>query len=277
MVSRNGLRRALRSGRLEAALGIIVLLAVTAIVGCKSGGETGSGSSGGAGATGGSKAGGEFEGVVNMTMDADGKAIQMTYYLKSDRMRTETSMPSNPELQGVMIMELGTAKMTTLMPQQKMYMTTDLKQMSMATDSPENKKFPKITDTGRKETVAGYNCEHYIIGDEQNVDMCVAKGLGYFGMGGGGGRSGGLSDLIFSQEMKAEAAANPEWSKFLEGGAFPLKMTVTEGGKTNMSAQVTSVERKKLDDSLFAVPADYKEMKIPGGIPMGSVPRKTGQ
>jgi hypothetical protein len=109
--------------------------------------------------------------------------------------------------------------------------------------------------------------------------MCVAKGLGYFGMGGSGGRTSGLSGLIFSPKLKAEAAANPEWAKFLEGGAFPLKMTVTEHGATSVSAEVTSVERKKLDDSLFTVPADYKEMQIPGGIPMGKipVPSKTSQ
>ena len=32
--------------------------------------------------------------------------------------------------------------------------------------------------------------------------------------------------------------------------------------------EVTNVERKSLDDSLFAVPADYKKMEIPG-MPAG--------
>ncbi len=92
---------------------------------------------------------------------------------------------------------------------------------------------------------------------------------------GGGGRSSSLVDMLFSEKMKAQAAADPEWSKFLEGGAFPLKMTITEGGKTTMASEVTSIERKKLDDSLFTVPAGYKEMNMPAGMP--SIPGKTGQ
>src|SRR5262249_12246732 len=112
------------------------------------------------------------------------------------------------------------------------------------------------------------------MGEKQNMDMRVAKGLGYFGMSGSAGKSGPAGSM-FSSKMREEAAANPEWSKLLEGGAFPLKMTVTEGGKTTMTSEVTSIERKKLDDSLFTVPADYKEMKVPSGMP--PIPGKTSQ
>jgi len=204
--------------------------------------------------------------------------IQMSYYLKGDHARIESKAGDRPEMANTMIMDLQAGKMTTLMPSQKSYITTDFKQMREAAGQSGSLTFPKLTATGKKETVAGYQCEHYLVGDDEEIDMCVAKGLGYFGMGGAG-RTGGFGSFLFSPEMKAEAAANPEWSRLLEGGAFPLKVTNAKGGQTTMSSEVTSVERKKLDDSLFTVPPDYKEMKMPAGFPMPSVsvPGKGGQ
>ena len=100
-----------------------------------------------------------------------------------------------------------------------------------------------------------------LTGEKQNMDICIAKGLGYFGMGGQGG-SGSLKSLAFSPKMLAEAASHPEWVKFLEGGAFPLKMTSTDNGKVTMNMEATKIEKKSLDDSLFVVPPDYKEFNV---------------
>ena len=128
----------------------------------------------------------------------------------------------------------------------------------------EDEKFPRLTPTGKQETIAGYTCEHWLMGDNQELDMCVAKGLGYFGMGGNAGRGlGTWKNLAFSPKLLAEAAARPEWVKFLEGGAFPLKLTTMEDGKVKLSMEATRIERKSLDDSLFTIPRDYKELSIP--------------
>ena len=64
------------------------------------------------------------------------------------------------------------------------------------------------------------------------------------------------------------AASHPEWVKLLEGGAFPLKLTNIEDGKLLMSFEATKIEKKSLDDSLFVIPSDYKELTMPG-IPGG--------
>ena len=44
---------------------------------------------------------------------------------------------------------------------------------------------------------------------------------------------------------------------------FPLKLTRIEDGKATVIAQVTSVEPRSLDDSLFTVPANYKMSSKP--------------
>lgn len=228
-------------------------------------------------------AGGDFEGTIAMKVETENQGrMEMTYFLKGPHTRIETKVPDVPEGEAVMLWDLEGSKITTLMPARKIYMTMDLKETAEAMKasakemkkSPggEEEKFPKLTPTGKQETIAGYTCEHWLMGDNQEFDMCVAKGLGYFGMGGqsrGGAQS--WKNLAFSPKLLAEAANHPDWVKLLEGGAFPLKFTAMQDGKVTMKLEATKIERKSLDDSLFAVPADYEAMNIPTqpGLPAG--------
>jgi hypothetical protein len=255
---------------LSIALLCIAILAAS----CSKSGERSNNSTASAPSTASSSAG-DFEGLITMKMETEvQKGMEMTYFLKGKHTRIETNVPSTPEAHAVMLWDLEGAKITTLIASKKMYMTMDLKaaaegmkeaakQMKKSQGEEEATKFPKLTETGQKETIAGYTCEHWLMGDQQNLDMCVAKGLGYFGMGGqGGGGLAALKNLAFSPKLLAEAAAHPEWVKFLEGGAFPLKITALEDGKVKMNMEATRIERKSLDDSLFAIPPDYKEFNV---------------
>ena len=225
-----------------------------------------------------SSAAGDFEGTIAMKMETENqKGMEMTYFLKGKHARIETKVPNLPGGDAAMLWNLEDGKMTTLMPSRKMYMTMDLQKSAEAmresskASGTEQEKFPALTRTGKQETIAGHTCEHWLMGDKQEIDMCVAKGLGYFGMGGqSGGGLGTFRNLAFSPKMLAEAAAHPEWVKLLEGGAFPLKLTTMEDGKVKMSMEATRIEKKALDDSLFVIPSDYKELSMPnmpGGKP----------
>ncbi len=220
--------------------------------------------------------GGEFEGIIGMRMDAENqKGVEMTYFIKGQHSRIETNLAQIPEGQSVMLWDLEGGKMTTLMPSKKVYMTMDLKETAEGVreaarkmkgskdEEKEDTKFPKLTSTGKQETIAGYSCEHWLMGEKQDMDICVAKGLGYFGMGGQArGGFGSLKNLSFDPKLLATAAAHPEWVKFLEGGAFPLKLTMLENGKVKMKMEATRIERKTLDDSLFSIPPGYKELNM---------------
>ena len=218
-----------------------------------------------------------FEGVISMAMMA-GKGqppMDVLQMVKGARSRTEMKAGS-----GVMVMitDMAARRITTLMPEQKMYMTWDMDKMGqMAQGLPGMPgggrkasrsgpvEVPKITATGRTETIAGRTCEHFVMGDKDPVDVCAAKGLGYFGMGGGGpmgGRmgAGGLG-----------AALPPGWSdavKAYADGFFPLKLERLDGDKRETMMQVKSIEPKTLEEALFVPPPDYKEMKMPS-LPFG--------
>lgn len=230
-----------------------------------------------------STGGGDFEGTIAMKVETENQGrMEMTYFLKGPHTRIETKVPDVPEGAAVMLWDLEGSKIITLMPARKMYMTMDLKETAEAmkesdkemkkSHADEEEKFPKLTPTGKQETIAGYTCEHWLMGDKQELDMCVAKGLGYFGMGGQArGGADSWKNLAFSPKMLAEAANHPDWVKLLEGGAFPLKFTAKQDGKVTINMEATKIERKSLDDSLFVVPADYKAMNIPTqpGLPAG--------
>jgi hypothetical protein len=220
--------------------------------------ESGSATGGGASSS------GDFEGVIQMTITLPQGKADATYYLKPGHARIESKATEMPDSEMVMLWDGPAGKMTALMVAQKAYRTVDASAMQQGSkNSPSgagaDHAFPKLTDTGRQETIAGYPCEHWLVGDVQVIDMCVAKGLGSFG---GGPLQGPLGNLL-SPKSDSDLASNPELAKLIEGGAFPLKSTMTSNGKMTFTMEATAIKRQKVDDSKFSVPADYKEFKMP--------------
>lgn len=213
-----------------------------------------------------SSGGSKFEGTITAKMFPAAQPIEVKYAIKGSRMRVETQLAQGGTQTGVVLMDSASSTQTMLMPQTKTYMSLDLggKFQEIVKDASKNTSF-KATSTGKTEAIAGHTCEHWLMGDKQEMDVCLAKGLGYFG---GGGQSGGIFDQLknlgLGDKAKAMLDANPEFAKFVQGGAFPLKIAQVENGQSKTILEVTSVEQKPLDDSLFNVPPDYKKMEIPG-------------
>jgi hypothetical protein len=200
-----------------------------------------------------------FEGVV--TWQVSGDAGNMTQMYKGSLVRMEMNQAGR---EGVMLMDHTGGTITMLMPQQKMYMKMDLKGMA-GMPREEDTTPPKLTATGKTETIAGHTCEVYRYAEEagkpETMEMCVAKGMGFFMMGhspmGGGGPLGNL----------AKVGSNPEYAKLYKDGFFPLRMSRLEGGTAKVMLLAKTIEAKSLDASLFAVPAGFTEMKMGGARP----------
>jgi hypothetical protein len=220
--------------------------------------------------------GGAFEGEVTSKMFMGDQTMETRYAIKGTRNRIEAHFPKGNAQAGIMhnsvtLMDLSSGTTTMLFPDTKTYMTVNWGEMAGEMTKDDGKDtpidFPKVTSTGKTETIAGFTCEHWLIGDK--TDVCMAKGLGYYGSGGSGGILDKLKNFAMRDKIKAQLDANPEFAKFVEGGAFPLKMANVENGQSKTIMEVTSVERKSLDDSLFTVPTDYRKAEIPGlpGMP----------
>ena len=219
--------------------------------------------------------GGVFEGEITAKLFTDAQPMEIRYATKGSRMRVETQLSQGSAQKGVALLDSSAGTMTMLIPQNKTYMTMNWGKMAGEMMAKVGEKdsaddFTKVTSTGKTETVAGFTCQYWLFGDKQDTEVCIAKGLGYFA--GAGGDSSGILDklknLALRDKIKAQLDANPEFAKFVEGGAFPLKIAQIENGQSKTIMEVTSVARKSLDDSLFTAPADYKKMEIPG-MPAG--------
>ncbi|MCG6988753.1 MAG: DUF4412 domain-containing protein [Gemmatimonadetes bacterium] len=184
-----------------------------------------------------------FEGVVTFQMGNGPLGPQtMRYSVKGKKLRMDISA------QGMDFYELYDAATQTqdmVIPMRRMY-TERKVDAAAVVDSTVGKG--KVKWTGKKETIAGHECEHadITVADGSTADLCLARDLGAFlwlqrGPGGRGGPGmGGWQDQI--------------------GQTFPLK--VMRDGKVVLLA--THVEKKALADSVFAVPAGYQKMGMPG-------------
>jgi hypothetical protein len=212
-----------------------------------------------------------------------GQNGQIVHYVKGENTRMEFSAGGQTM---AMITNVAGSKMIMLMPSQKQWM--DMKAMqermagmmgnAMGAAGQESDADPTefdITATGRKETIAGQECEHYIYkADDSEVDVCAAKGMGwYFGAGSAALTGGGMAGMMGRGRGNGSGGGVPgltnaqleKWRSMYKDGFFPLKVTAS-GPQGGIMLEVTSIEKKSLPASLFAPPADYTEMKMPGGI-----------
>jgi len=182
-----------------------------------------------------------FEGAVTAKLHPEGgrEPMDVQYLLRQGVVRMEMQRGEA----AVMIIDPTAKASYMLMPQRRVYMVMP---MGQGTGAEAKRPAPDVVRTGRKEKIAGYECEHWLVKDATgDVDACVATGLGAFAMGAPG----------------REAS----WSGiFREHRGFPLK--VSKAGTTMM--EVTKIEPKRLDAALFAPPADYQKMEMPSGMPI---------
>ena len=188
-----------------------------------------------------------FEGIVSFRTHEgeEGGAYTVQQYIRKGAIRID--MPARAQSPNqVVIIDRQKKQMIMFAPGQPMYMQIPIP------DSPrgpaEDEAGVQVTKTGKTETVAGYHCEHWLLKDKTGeYDACVTRQLGGFlGMQSPG--AGGRSRSAYAE-------------MFEEGAVFPLRVTKVGGGTT---FEVTRIEKKALDASLFAPPSGSRKMEMPG-------------
>ena len=202
-----------------------------------------------------------FEGVVTWKVTAMGR--DMTQYYKGSQVRTEMEQEGH---HAVMLMDNASSKWTMIVPEQKMYMTMDFKTMSERAKGMKKDELataqPKVTKTGKTETIAGRTCEVYDIqgqNDPETMEVCAVHGMGYFLMGS----ANPMARRPGPNTMMTDMAQNPAFHEMFKDGFFPLKVTRIQGGKSEVMMVATSITPKSVDASEFTVPAGYTEMRMP--------------
>lgn len=219
----------------------------------------------------------EFEGMVRVRMSGGGtdQAVEITQYVKGTMIRQEMSMGG---MEMVTLLNTEDGALTMLMPSQRMYMEIGGPGMRGMAGADRGGEPPALTATGRKETIAGHECEYYTMTTEdgQKIDLCVAKGLGWGWLGGGGGMGGrGMGMGGMAGAGGGGPQLDARWVKFwrehFSDGFFPLKL-MGGTGDGNFVMEVLEVVRRAVSDDLMRVPEGYTGMNMgrrggpPGGV-----------
>jgi len=174
-------------------------------------------------------------------------------------------------MHSTMIMDMEKMEMTTLMPDQKMYMVMSMKKAAEKAAAHAEKTLDATTDierTGKTEKILGYTCDQILVKDTEKgtvTELWVASGLGTFmGLGGGNPMAGGGGGGLFGSHKSSSPAA-AKWEEALRGkSVFPMRVITRDGsGVQTYRMEATKVEKGEQPDSLFVPPEDYKKFEMP--------------
>ncbi|GAB6281731.1 MAG: hypothetical protein STSR0008_04720 [Ignavibacterium sp.] len=191
----------------------------------------------------------QFEGKVNMKY-SDNKGIKfMDYLIKENKLRLEWK-DNKGNVESSMITDIKAMKMFILMQKNKSYIEHQIKSTKEDDDEIMEKTNKNIQLTNERKIINGFNCQKVILKGEENSEMWITKDI-----------------KVFAVNKGENSSANmPDWySELVNAGCFAiLVINKDKKGKEENRLEVTSVERKALDDDMFRPPADFKKMNVPG-------------
>lgn len=189
----------------------------------------------------------DFEGIIEYNLSGMTNATgSMTYMIQGSRMRMQMGKKGNGISAAILFLP-DESSMIIIMDKMRSYMKMDVNK-KMANNKYTGKwKESTMKKTGNTKTIAGHSCEIWIVTsskDEQLI-MCMAQGLGTF--------------MSPGNPMAQNNA--PDWArKVIADGYMPLEVAKITDGDKKVMMKATKIEQKSLDDSLFEIPAGYRDM-----------------
>jgi len=204
----------------------------------------------------------KFEGTLTYDIDIGGRQMIVVLSARGNKARQDVDMP------GTSVVSKGTYQLVdydkdnviTVVPAMKRFMVMDLKPLRDASgetrarrDSTRERMLGAMTATGRRESVAGVECEVYTNTELPGDEWCITSALGYFrAFEGPRGAS----------PMSPGAAVSPLMRTFKDGAVvLRLRMTGPDGNEVKMVA--TKIDRSPPPPKTFAIPAGFEEMQNP--------------
>ena len=208
--------------------------------------------------------------TIVQKVEGAGSATNMTIKIKGDKVRVEAS----PQV--TTILDAKTGEVTNLMNDQKTVVRISAEKAKAVTNminkfdaKKEGAGKVKLTPTGQKETVNGYETEKY------TYDAPDFKGTYWIAPNYPDGAAI-LAQLqsITSEFWKTTNTTTPDYHDF-PGLPIRTRMTMTKqsqptkpgatalGGAPEITTTIISANQDPISDAEFAVPSDFKETKLP--------------
>jgi hypothetical protein len=189
-----------------------------------------------------------FEGEITMhTTRAGGPAKDLVVETKGDKLRFDSDGTAGKSW-GVYDPSVSASKVVMVMDEQKAFMDLDFSSPS-APQANTNADTSTIDKNGKKDNVAGIDCQTWTAKDAsgKRSEVCIAEGIAFFDIG------------------SLKSGGSPLSKELREKKLFPMRTVEYDASGNEVSrTEVTKVDKKKIDDARFTVPADYKKVALPG-------------
>jgi uncharacterized protein DUF4412 len=193
--------------------------------------------------------------TIVQKVEGAGPPAEMTIKIRGDKARIDAT----PQL--TTIVDGKTGEVINLMKDQKTIVRMSAEKMKAAADmiskytnKNETTGKPKLAGTGKKETINGYEAEEYV------CDTSFGKATYWIAPE----FPDGAAILKQLQSLKSEIwnPTNSNMPDYRDFPGLPIK-TIMDMGGTVVTSTVISVKQGPLSDADFAVPKDFKEVKVP--------------
>lgn len=185
-----------------------------------------------------------FEGVIEFKKQSSTDTVTYVYYVKGNKVRLDEIGSKSRKVEGTFLVDLKDKKMVSLSHDRKLY-------MDKATTAPAKViGKPEVTKTKNTRTINGYKAQEYIVKNKDEntqISYWVATS----------GKFDFFDPFLKLINQKQKFSTYYQLITGVSGG-FPLlaiekSMDNVEKGRL----EVTKIEKKALDASLFEVPKGY--------------------
>jgi Domain of unknown function (DUF4412) len=197
--------------------------------------------------------------TIVQKVDSGGQSSSTTVKIKGDMERIES--PEQP----VQILDGKKGVMMSLLNERKSYLKISADQLKAAAETitkfNTDKSAAKLTPTGKKETINGYETEEFVYEMPQfKASFWVAPKF--------------PDSAAILKEMQAPLSgawkvSNLGMPDYTDFAGFPVK-TVLSGGGREVTTTIVSVKHDPLSPAEFEVPKDFKEMTMPSQTAPGA-------
>ena len=191
--------------------------------------------------------------VIVQRVDGGGQAGEQTIRIKGDKARADLAQQISTITNG------ATGEVVTLMHAQKTFLKISAAQtkamMEQMKKLQPNAEPPKLTPTGTKEKISGYDCEIFTANlGTVMVTYWIARDFPNY-----------LAVLAQMENMRAGSISAmgkglmPELKDFT---GMQIKTELDMGGQ-KVTTVLVSVKEENVDPASFEIPTDYKEVNAP--------------
>lgn len=187
-----------------------------------------------------------FEGIIEFKKQTLTDTVNYIYYVKGDKVRLDEIGNKSKKVEGSFIIDLKTNTMLSLSHERKLYLEQASGSPAVVVGKPE------IIKTKNVKTIQGIKCTEYIVknpDEKAQVTYWMASGNFNF-----------FFKLLKVLNRKDKSAVYVQQLMDVDG-MFPFLSSQLnlETNKEEVRMEVTKLQKKTVDESMFNVPAEYQK------------------